>query len=183
MGSTALAAVEASRHKAEPVRAPASKPHGPSSTSSAVSGLGSAGNMAIQRAAAGPLAGHAAAAILGGAAMSSSGCSCGGTCEECKKKPIQRKSEGGAADPSSAFHGALHRSGPGAPMASHTRDWMEGRFGDTFENVRIHSDGAAADAARHIQAHAFTTGSDIYFGQGRYQPDSTAGQQLLAHEL
>src|SRR5205807_7892845 len=52
-----------------------------------------------------------------------------------------------------------------------------------FDEVRIHSDGAAADAARGIHAHAFTTGRDIYFGHGRYEPHSIAGQKLLAHEL
>jgi len=183
MGDTALAAVEASKHKAEPARIPSLKAHGPAHIPAIANFIGAAGNMAIQRAAAGPLAGHGAAALLGGAAMSGGGCSCGGTCEECKKKPVQRKAEGDAAAPSAAFDGALHRSGPGAPLASHTRGLMESRFGDTFQNVRIHDDGAAADASRHIQAHAFTMGSDIYFGQGRYQPDTTAGQKLLAHEL
>ncbi|HMC31018.1 MAG TPA: DUF4157 domain-containing protein, partial [Candidatus Angelobacter sp.] len=60
---------------------------------------------------------------------------------------------------------------------------MEDRFGQSFNDVRIHSDGAAAEAARNIHAHAFTTGRDIYFGQGRYEPHSITGQSLLAHEL
>ncbi|RQW76791.1 MAG: DUF4157 domain-containing protein, partial [Methanothrix sp.] len=34
-----------------------------------------------------------------------------------------------------------------------------------------------------IQARAFTTGADIYFRQDFFQPETQAGQKLLAHEL
>ncbi len=34
-----------------------------------------------------------------------------------------------------------------------------------------------------LQARAFTTGQDIFLRQGEYQPASTEGQRLLAHEL
>ena len=34
-----------------------------------------------------------------------------------------------------------------------------------------------------IQARAFTTGQDIFFRQGQYDPGSKGGQELLAHEL
>ena len=34
-----------------------------------------------------------------------------------------------------------------------------------------------------IQAKAFTHGSDIYFNQGQYQPESSEGKKLLTHEL
>jgi hypothetical protein len=34
-----------------------------------------------------------------------------------------------------------------------------------------------------LQAKAFTQGSDVYFHQGQYQPGTTAGRSLLAHEL
>jgi len=36
---------------------------------------------------------------------------------------------------------------------------------------------------KQVGARAFTTGSDIFFRQGEYNPDSSAGQKLLAHEL
>ena len=41
----------------------------------------------------------------------------------------------------------------------------------------------AASAARSVDASAFTLGSDIVFGTGRYEPKSEAGQHSLAHEL
>ena len=34
-----------------------------------------------------------------------------------------------------------------------------------------------------LSAKAFTTGSDIYFRQGEYNPGSSGGRELLAHEL
>jgi peptidoglycan hydrolase-like protein with peptidoglycan-binding domain len=49
--------------------------------------------------------------------------------------------------------------------------------------VRVHSDNRAADAAVEINASAFTTGADIHFAAGRYQPGTAHGNQLLAHEL
>jgi hypothetical protein len=49
--------------------------------------------------------------------------------------------------------------------------------------VRVHTDGAAAEAAASVQARAFTVGSDVYFGAGQYQPGTRAGDQLIGHEL
>jgi hypothetical protein len=34
-----------------------------------------------------------------------------------------------------------------------------------------------------VSAEAFTTGSDVFFQSGKYDPSSSAGQKLLAHEL
>ena len=47
----------------------------------------------------------------------------------------------------------------------------------------LHTDEAAADAARSINAHAFTAGQDIYFGAGAYAPSSETGQQVISHEM
>jgi len=71
----------------------------------------------------------------------------------------------------------------GTPLLERTRDFMEPRFGRDFSNVRIHADLAAQRLAQSIRARAFTVGNDIFFGAGRYSPDSTPGRRLLAHEL
>ena len=71
----------------------------------------------------------------------------------------------------------------GKPLDPGTRAWMEPRFRHDFSGVRVHSDGAAAESARALNASAFTLGRDVYFGQGRYEPESSAGRKLLAHEL
>ena len=39
------------------------------------------------------------------------------------------------------------------------------------------------DLSTRIQAKAFTTGTDIFFGRGEFRPATRAGQELLAHEL
>ena len=74
-------------------------------------------------------------------------------------------------------------SGGGAPMDSGVRAEMEGSFGRDFSNVRIHDDSKSHEMSSSIGARAFTKDSDIYFGQGQYNPSTTSGKHLLAHEL
>jgi outer membrane protein OmpA-like peptidoglycan-associated protein len=52
-----------------------------------------------------------------------------------------------------------------------------------FSRIRVHSDERAAEAAQSVHAQAFTVGSNLVFGAGRYAPHTRAGRQLLAHEL
>jgi len=72
---------------------------------------------------------------------------------------------------------------PGAPLDAATRAFMERRFERSFESVRIHADESAAQSARDIEAAAYTFGSHVVFGAGRYAPATANGQRLLAHEL
>jgi hypothetical protein len=60
---------------------------------------------------------------------------------------------------------------------------MERAFGADFGGVRVHTGAQADGLARSIQAKAFTTGQDVYFRQGAYEPGSRGGQELIAHEL
>ena len=60
---------------------------------------------------------------------------------------------------------------------------MEPRFGQDFGRVRVHTDGTAASSADAIAARAFTHGEHIAFARGEYEPTSTKGRELLAHEL
>ncbi len=73
--------------------------------------------------------------------------------------------------------------GGGQPLPDSTRDFFEPRFGQDLSGVRVHHDAEAAGAAQEINAQAFTHGRDIYFGAGKYQPQSQTGRRLLAHEL
>jgi hypothetical protein len=52
-----------------------------------------------------------------------------------------------------------------------------------FSHVRVHVDAQAAESARQVSAAAYTVGSHIVFGDGRYSPGSSSGRRLLAHEL
>lgn len=72
---------------------------------------------------------------------------------------------------------------PGAPLDSGTRAFMEPRFGHDFSTVRVHADDGAAKAADAIGARAFTSGPNLVFGRGQYDPVSAGGKHLLAHEL
>ncbi|MCS7060117.1 MAG: DUF4157 domain-containing protein [Anaerolineae bacterium] len=73
--------------------------------------------------------------------------------------------------------------GAGAPLPPETRTLMENHFGADFSDVRVHT-GAQADMLnRQLGAQAFTWGSDIYMGDGKYNPASRDGRRLLAHEL
>jgi len=60
---------------------------------------------------------------------------------------------------------------------------MEGHFGADFSGVRVHQDSQAADLNNRLSARAFTTGNDIFVGQGGLNPGSKGGKELLAHEL
>ncbi|MBD2232792.1 DUF4157 domain-containing protein [Phormidium tenue FACHB-1052] len=72
---------------------------------------------------------------------------------------------------------------PGHPLDGATRSFMETRFGQDFAGVRVHTDGAAGQSARQVNAQAFTVGQDIVFGAGQFSPNTHAGQRLIAHEL
>ena len=73
--------------------------------------------------------------------------------------------------------------GGGAPLAGGVLRAMEGAFGADFAGVRVHSDARADALSRSLQAEAFTSGRDLYFRSGAYDPSSRRGQALLAHEL
>jgi hypothetical protein len=60
---------------------------------------------------------------------------------------------------------------------------MEPAFGVDFGGVRVHTDTQADTLNRALSARAFTAGRDIFFRQGEYNPGSSSGRELLAHEL
>ncbi|HVT13308.1 MAG TPA: DUF4157 domain-containing protein [Fimbriimonadaceae bacterium] len=51
------------------------------------------------------------------------------------------------------------------------------------EVARFHVGPDASQAARDLRAEAFTIGTDVFFGEGKYDPHSKAGLALIAHEL
>jgi hypothetical protein len=89
---------------------------------------------------------------------------------------------GGRVHPEVGAQIAAQR-GRGAPLPADVRDEMGGALGDAFGDVRVHTDPLAGALARSVQARAFTTGSDIFFAADAYEPASSQGRALLAHEL
>ena len=110
----------------------------------------------------------------------------GGECEECRQKSegmMQRAAV--SAAPVNAVPPIVHEvlGSPGQPLDAGTRAFMEPRFGHDFSMVRVHSDPKAAESARAVNALAYTVGSDVVFGEGEYEPGTSEGRKLLAHEL
>jgi len=105
-------------------------------------------------------------------------------CEE-EEKRIHRKETDLVAPPVDeefeTYVSSLHGRGTVLPRSE--RDFFEPRFGYDFSNVRIHTGGEAAQSADRINALAYTSGNNIVFNAGQYQPGSENGKRLLAHEL
>jgi hypothetical protein len=73
--------------------------------------------------------------------------------------------------------------GGGQPLDVGVQQHMQAAMGYDFSTVRVHTSNEAASLSNQVQAKAFTTGSDIFFNEGAYQPASSGGQELIAHEL
>lgn len=104
--------------------------------------------------------------------------------EMVETKRVQRDAmtDGGAisSDIESSIEGAR---GGGAGLDEGTRSSMEGAFNADFSSVKVHTDSASDSLNQSLQSKAFTTGQDIFFRQGEFSPQSSGGQELLAHEL
>ncbi len=100
------------------------------------------------------------------------------------KLMVQRKSgEGGTAATPDLENSIESAIGGGQSLNENIRKPMEQAFGADFSGVKVHTDGQSDQLNQSIQARAFTTGQDIFFRKGQYDPGSKGGQELLAHEL
>jgi hypothetical protein len=73
--------------------------------------------------------------------------------------------------------------GSGRSLSEQEQHYFKSRLGLDFNSVRIHTGPAADNAARSLNARAFTLGNQVVFANGEYQPQSNSGKHLLAHEL
>jgi Domain of unknown function (DUF4157) len=101
------------------------------------------------------------------------------------ERRVQAKSADAATPEVASDVDAYLRSsgGRGRPLDPDTRSDFEARFGQDFEQVRVHDDGAAAASARTLNARAYTFGHNIVFGSGEFAPATSEGRRLLSHEL
>jgi transcriptional regulator with XRE-family HTH domain len=102
--------------------------------------------------------------------------------ETVQKKETQSQSSDATATPS-LDQSIQQKRGSGQALSENVRQPMEQAFGADFSQVKVHTDSESDKLNKSIQAKAFTTGKDIFFKKGEYQPDSKPGQELLAHEL
>jgi hypothetical protein len=75
------------------------------------------------------------------------------------------------------------RAGGGHSLDAGVQRTLEAGLGTDLSGVRVHTDAEADSMARSVDAVAFTTGNDIFFRSGTYDPHSTQGLRLLAHEV
>ncbi|MDE1206205.1 DUF4157 domain-containing protein [Tenacibaculum larymnensis] len=115
-------------------------------------------------------------------------------CDDCEKEEqvqkqeeeeaVQSKTEKSTSTKNKpSFESKLKRGNGGQKMDAQTRSEMESGFGADFSRVNIHNNSEAAQMSQEIGAQAFTHGNDIYFNEGKYNPNSKDGKHLLAHEL
>lgn len=115
-------------------------------------------------------------------------CACGGVagahgeCAHCKRRRLQRVGRGPGGGLAPPVVHDVTRS-PGQPLERSVRRELEGKLGHDFSRVRVHTDARAARSAGAVDAAAYAVGSHVVFGEGRYEPGTLAGRQLLAHEL
>src|SRR5215813_5536111 len=94
------------------------------------------------------------------------------------------RATGGEGDVMPDVERAIESSrGGGQSLDSGIQKQIGGALNADFSGVRVHTDAGADGLNRSLSAKAFTTGRDIYFRQGEYNPGSSSGRELLAHEL
>ncbi|MDC8005367.1 DUF4157 domain-containing protein [Aureisphaera galaxeae] len=98
-----------------------------------------------------------------------------------QKRALSSSSEGTASD--AVTQQIQSSKGGGSAMDTGTRSFMESQFGNDFSNVRIHTGSEAIQLSQDLNAKAFTVGNDVYFNEGKYNPNTRQGKHLLAHEL
>jgi outer membrane protein OmpA-like peptidoglycan-associated protein len=107
-------------------------------------------------------------------------------CAECEEEDqkLQKKSAGPAEAGAEAPESVRHALGSaGQPLESSARAFMEPRFGRDLSHVRVHTGSQVEESARDVHARAYTVGHDMVFAPGQYNPSSSEGRHLLAHEL
>jgi hypothetical protein len=101
-----------------------------------------------------------------------------------EEEKLQRKEAGGASSVTSNIQsGITGKMAGGQSLSNDVRSYMEPRFNADFSNVRVHSDRDSASLSNQLSARAFTYQNHIFFSRDQYQPGTSEGKQLLAHEL
>ena len=105
--------------------------------------------------------------------------------DELQMKPLVQRSENlGGGEASTDFESTINSArGGGQPFDPGLQRSMGQAMGADFSGVKVHTDTQADQLNQSIQAKAFTTGQDVFFRQGEYNPGSRGGQELIAHEM
>lgn len=101
---------------------------------------------------------------------------------------VSRMQDGEGILSSGVAHPAIESAiaaarGGGSPLDSGLAAQFGQSLGHPVDDVRVHTDSTAAALTRAVSARAFATGTDIFFAPGEYQPGSSSGRELIAHEV
>ena len=95
-----------------------------------------------------------------------------------------KRDSGDSFEAGTDFEGQLAAAqGSGRSLPTELRREFEPKFGADFSGVQVHTDSQSAQLNQQVGAKAFTHQNHIYLNSGQYNPQSTGGKQLLAHEL
>lgn len=95
----------------------------------------------------------------------------------------QRSADGPTElDDTTADHINRARGG-GQTLDTTIQQKMGDAMGSDFSGVRVHTGSESNQLNEQLGAKAFTTGQDVFFRDGEYNPGSSSGQELIAHEL
>jgi len=99
-----------------------------------------------------------------------------------KKGLVQLKTDQSSGGKISAPDNLISNLGPGQPLDSETKDFMEPLLGYDLGSIRVHTDSKAAESAQTVNARAYTFYKNIVLNDSN-SPRSKEGKRLLAHEL
>ncbi|CAN1209967.1 hypothetical protein TUMEXPCC7403_07055 [Tumidithrix helvetica PCC 7403] len=100
------------------------------------------------------------------------------------KSLVQRRDTLAGGEASADLESSIQSArGSGQSLDPNLQAKMGEAMGADFSGVKVHTDAQSDQLNQSIQARAFTTGQDVFFRQGAYDPSSRGGQELIAHEL
>jgi hypothetical protein len=104
--------------------------------------------------------------------------------DEEEEEKVQTKAAGATPEVTEALEERINAArGSGQALPDSLRSSIEPKLGSDFSQVRLHTDAEADGLSRQLGAKAFTTGQDVFFREGDYQPDTEEGRGLIGHEL
>ena len=100
------------------------------------------------------------------------------------KSLVQKRENLNGGEASTDLESSIQSArGGGQALDTGLQTKMGQAMGADFSSVKVHTDSQSDQLNKSIQAKAFTTGQDVFFRQGAYEPSSRGGQELIAHEL
>jgi hypothetical protein len=101
-----------------------------------------------------------------------------------EEEELQMKSVNGKPRMSDGLSNQIQSAvGKGSSLPASTQSEMSDSIGYDFSDVKIHTGPESVQLNKELGAQAFTHGNDVFFNAGKFNPESTNGKHLLAHEL